>query len=428
MNNSVSLDSHSFAFANTPLAEHDPEVFAALQAEINRQETHLELIASENYTSPQVMELNGSVLTNKYAEGYPGRRYYGGCQHVDVIEQLAIDRCKELFGCEHANVQPHSGSQANQAVMLTACNYGDTILGMSLPAGGHLSHGYKINVSGKLYKAVSYDLDDQDIIDYDQVANLAREHKPKLIICGASTYSLRIDWQRFRDIADEVGALVLADIAHYAGLVAAGEYPSPVGIAQFVTTTTHKSLRGPRGGLIMSDAKYAKKINAAVFPALQGGPLLPMIGGKAVAFAEAIKPEFKQYCKQVISNAQAMADEFTKLGLRIVSGQTESHMFLLDLTAKDVSGAQAEEALDRAHITLNKNAIPNDQRPPMEASGVRIGTSALTTRNFNGEECRHICRLIVRVLEDIGNEAVGVEVAKEVDELCARRPLYPSSD
>lgn len=259
MNNSVSLDSHSFAFANTPLAEHDPEVFAALQAEINRQETHLELIASENYTSPQVMELNGSVLTNKYAEGYPGRRYYGGCQHVDVIEQLAIDRCKELFGCEHANVQPHSGSQANQAVMLTACNYGDTILGMSLPAGGHLSHGYKINVSGKLYKAVSYDLDDQDIIDYDQVANLAREHKPKLIICGASTYSLRIDWQRFRDIADEVGALVLADIAHYAGLVAAGEYPSPVGIAQFVTTTTHKSLRGPRGGLIMSDAKYAKK-------------------------------------------------------------------------------------------------------------------------------------------------------------------------
>ena len=414
------------AFTAAALDEYDPEVAVALELERGRQESHLELIASENYASPQVMEACGSILTNKYAEGYPGRRYYGGCQHVDVIEQLAIDRCKSLFGAEHANVQPHSGSQANQAVMLAACKPGDTILGMSLPAGGHLSHGTKVNVSGKYYNAVGYGLRDEDeLIDYDEVEALAREHRPKLIICGASAYSLPIDWQRIRSIADEVDALVLADIAHYAGLVAAGEYPSPVGIAQFVTSTTHKSLRGPRGGIILCDAKYARKVNSAVFPGSQGGPLLPIVAAKAIAFRDAASPEFKRYAKQIIANAKAFADELVKLGLRIVSGRSESHVFLLDLTPLDIAGNVAQDALDRSHITLNKNAIPNDPRPPMEASGVRIGTPALTSRGLVEDDCREVARWIYEVLSNPGDERTEAAVAARVKDLCERHPVYP---
>lgn len=416
------------AFSDAPLAEADAELAAAIERERERQETHLELIASENYTSPQVMEACGSILTNKYAEGYPGRRYYGGCQHVDVVENLAIERCRELFGCEYVNVQPHSGSQANQAVMLAACKPGDTILGMSLPAGGHLSHGTKVNVSGKFYNAVGYGLDPQtEKIDYDDVAAKAKEHQPKLIICGASAYALQIDWQRMRDIADEAGALLLADIAHYAGLVAGGVYPSPVGIAQFVTTTTHKSLRGARGGLIMADQKYAKKLNSAIFPGVQGGPLLQLIAGKAVAFGEALKPEFKPYCRQVIANAQAFAAALTELGLRIVSGRTESHVFLVDLTPLNVSGHDAEEALDRSGITLNKNAIPDDPRPPMEASGIRIGTPAATTRGLDEDDCRRVAGLLVEVLRALGDEAVEQRVASEVASICAAHPVYEMS-
>ena len=414
------------AFTAAPLDDYDPEVAAALELERGRQESHLELIASENYASPQVMEACGSILTNKYAEGYPGRRYDGGCQHVDGIEQLAIDRCKSLFGAEHANVQPHSGSQANQAVMLAACKPGDTILGMSLPAGGHLSHGTKVNVSGKYYNAIGYGLRAEDeLIDYAQVEALAREHGPKLIICGASAYSLPIDWQRIRDIADEVDALVLADIAHYAGLVAAGEYPSPVGIAQFVTSTTHKSLRGPRGGLILCDEKYAKKVNSAVFPGSQGGPLLPIVAAKAIAFRDAATPEFKRYARQIIANAKAFADELVKLGLRIVSGRSESHVFLVDLTPLGIAGSVAQDALDRAHITLNKNAIPNDPRPPMEASGVRIGTPALTSRGLNEDDCRDVAKWIYEVLSKPGDDEVESAVVAKVKDLCERHPVYP---
>ena len=416
------------AFSDAPLAEADAELAAAIGLERERQETHLELIASENYASPQVMEACGSILTNKYAEGYPGRRYYGGCQHVDVVESLAIERCRKLFGCEYVNVQPHSGSQANQAVMMAACKPGDTILGMSLPAGGHLSHGTKVNVSGKFYNAVGYGLDPQtEKIDYDDVAAKAKEHQPKLIICGASAYALQIDWQRMRDIADEAGALLLADIAHYAGLIAGGVYPSPVGIAQFVTTTTHKSLRGARGGLIMANEKYTKKLNSAIFPGVQGGPLLQMVAGKAVAFGEALKPEFKPYCRQVIANAQAFATALTELGLRIVSGRTESHVFLVDLTPLDVSGRDAEEALDRSGITLNKNAIPDDPRPPMEASGIRIGTPAATTRGLDEDDCRRVAGLLVEVLRALGDEAVEQRVASEVASICAAHPVYEMS-
>lgn len=414
-----------FAFSDATLAKHDPELYAALALEVERQDNHLELIASENYTSPQVMEANGSVLTNKYAEGYPGRRYYGGCQHVDLIEQLAIDRAKKLFGVEYANVQPHSGSQANQGVMLAACKPGDTILGMSLPAGGHLSHGTKVNVSGKYFKSESYGLTEDELLDYEGMAEQAKKTQPKLIVCGASSYSLHIDWARIRAIADEVDALTLADIAHYAGLVATGLYPSPVGHAHFITSTTHKSLRGARGGLIMSDASFAKKLNSAIFPGLQGGPLLPNIAGKAIAFGEAMKPEFKTYCEQVINNARALADELTKLGLRIVSGGTDCHMFLVDLTRKSVTGKDTEEALDRSHITLNKNAIPNDPRPPMEASGIRIGTPALTTRGLKEDDCRKVAGLLVRVVENLGDAAVEAEVASEVSAMCAEHPIYP---
>lgn len=414
------------AFQATPLAQHDADVFAAINAEYTRQETHLELIASENYTSPQVMEAMGSILTNKYAEGYPGRRYYGGCQHVDVVEQLAIDRAKELFGVEYANVQPHSGSQANQAVMMAACKPGDTILGMSLPAGGHLSHGTKVSASGKFYVAQTYGLQEgSELFDYDGLAKQAQEHKPKLIVCGASSYSLHIDWGKIREIADANDALMLADIAHYAGLVAAGVYPSPVGHAHYITSTTHKSLRGARGGLILADEKYGKKLNSAVFPGIQGGPLLANIAGKAIAFGEALKPEFKAYCEQIIKNAQAMADELTQLGLRIVSGGTQSHMFLVDLTPKNVSGKDTEEALDRAHITLNKNAIFNDPRPPMEASGIRIGTSAMTTRGLKEAECRTVAKLLVKVIDNLGDSTIEQEVAAEVSEMCSQFPIYP---
>ena len=426
MNSELPNTKTTSAFSNEPVAKLDPELFAALELEQQRQETHLELIASENYTSPQVMELCGSILTNKYAEGYPNKRYYGGCQHVDVIEQLAIDRCKELFNVEHANVQPHSGSQANQAVMLASCNPGDTILGMSLPAGGHLSHGTKVNVSGKFYNAVTYGLDPEtEELDYEDLAKQAHEHKPKLIICGASAYSLPIDWQKIRDVADEVGARVLADIAHYAGLVATGHYPSPVGIAHYITSTTHKSLRGPRGGIILCDEKYTKKVNSAVFPGLQGGPLLPIVAAKAVAFKEAAKPEFNAYCEQILKNAAALADEIAKLGLRIVSGRTESHVFLVDLTPLDIAGCDAEDALDKANITLNKNAIPNDPRPPMEASGIRVGTPALTSRNLVEEDCRFVANLIVKVLKNINSDEVIAEVGNTVKEICANHPVYP---
>ena len=344
---------------------------------------------------------------------------------MDVIEQLTIDRCNELFGSTHANVQPHSGSQANQAVMLATCKPGDTILGMSLPAGGHLSHGTKVNVSGKIYNAVAYGLDPKtELLDYDGLSDMAREHRPKLIVCGASAYSMPIDWQRIRATADEVGALVLADIAHYSALVVTGHYPSPVGVAQFVTSTTHKSLRGPRGGLILTEEEYAKKINSAIFPGLQGGPLMNIVAAKGVAFGEALRPEFKQYAAQVCANAKALADELVGQGLRIVSGGTESHVFLVDLTAKDVTGKDAEEALDRAHITLNKNAIPNDPRKPMVTSGIRIGTPALTTRGLKEDDCRQVARLICRVLDNVGDEGVEGEVAEQVTEMCSAHPVY----
>ena len=408
------------------LSESDPQMDAAINAEAGRQETHLELIASENTASRSVMQAQGSVLTNKYAEGYPGRRYYGGCQHVDVVEEIAIDRARQLFGAEYVNVQPHSGSQANLAVLIATCKPGDTVLGMGLPAGGHLSHGTKVNISGKFFNSVSYGLDPKsEEIDYDQVARLAAEHSPKLIICGASAYALHIDWQRFRDIADACGALVMADIAHYAGLVAAELYPSPVGIAQFVTTTTHKTLRGPRGGMIMADDKYGKKLNSAVFPNLQGGPLMHVIAAKAVAFGEALQPEFKQYQQQVLANSRAMAETLAAGGLRIVSGRTQSHMFLVDLSSKDVSGRAAEEALDLAHITLNKNAIPEDPRPPAEASGIRIGTPAITARGLGEEDAREVAQLILRVIDNMADAAIQAQVAERVKEICRRRPLYP---
>ncbi|MCY4324492.1 MAG: serine hydroxymethyltransferase [Betaproteobacteria bacterium] len=415
----------SYIADSTSLAKSDPELAAAIAAEQERQENHLELIASENTTSLSVIEAQGSFLTNKYAEGYPGRRYYGGCQHVDVVERLAIDRARQLFGAEYANVQPHSGSQANLAVLLATCKPGDTVLGMGLPAGGHLSHGTKVNISGKFFNSVSYGLDpESEEIDYEQVAALAAEHKPRLIICGASAYSLHIDWQRFRDIADANEALVLADIAHYAGLVAAGVYPSPVGITQFVTSTTHKTLRGPRGGLIMAEEKYAKKLNSAVFPNLQGGPLMHVIAAKAAAFGEALQPEFKDYQKQVLANAEAMAEVLTAGGLRIVSGRTQSHMFLVDLTPKNVSGREVEEALDRAHITLNKNAIPDDPRPPAEASGIRIGTPALTTRGLGQEQAREVGKLILEVVDNLGDAGIEAQVAEKVKAICTRFPAY----
>ncbi|PIQ13834.1 MAG: serine hydroxymethyltransferase [Hydrogenophilales bacterium CG_4_9_14_3_um_filter_59_35] len=411
--------------ADQTIAKFDPELWRAMQDETRRQEDHIELIASENYTSPAVMEAQGSQLTNKYAEGYPGKRYYGGCEYVDVAEQLAIDRVKALFGAEYANVQPHSGSQANQAVYMAVLQPGDTILGMSLAHGGHLTHGASVNFSGKLFKAVAYGLHPEtEEIDYDEVERLAHEHKPKMIVAGASAYSLRIDWKRFRKIADAVGAYLFVDMAHYAGLVAAGVYPSPVGIADFVTSTTHKTLRGPRGGIILSSALHEKALNSAIFPNIQGGPLMHVIAAKAVAFKEAATKEFKQYQEQVIDNAIVMAKVLQERGLRIVSGRTESHVFLVDLRAKNLTGKEAEAALGLAHITVNKNSIPNDPQKPFVTSGIRIGTPAMTTRGFKEIEAEHLANLIADVLDAPSNEAVISRVANEAKAMCAKFPVY----
>ncbi len=411
--------------ASLNLAKFDPELFAAMEAERQRQEDHIELIASENYTSPAVMEAQGSVLTNKYAEGYPGKRYYGGCEFVDIAEQLAIDRAKALFGAEYANVQPHSGSQANAAVYLSVLKPGDTILGMSLAHGGHLTHGASVNFSGKVFNAITYGLDPEtEAIDYDEVQRLADEHKPKMIVAGASAYALVIDWKRFRKIADSVGAYLFVDMAHYAGLVAAGLYPSPVGIADFVTTTTHKTLRGPRGGLILSSAVHEKALNSAIFPNIQGGPLMHVIAAKAVAFKEAASKDFKRYQEQVMANARVMATVLAERGLRIVSGRTESHVFLVDLQPKSLTGKDAEALLGRAHITTNKNAIPNDPQKPFVTSGIRIGTPAMTTRGFKEAEAEKLAHLIADVLDAPNDEAVIARVLAEVKVLTAKFPVY----
>ncbi|MCE7507252.1 serine hydroxymethyltransferase [Alloalcanivorax xenomutans] len=409
------------------IAEFDPEIQAAIDAERLRQEQHIELIASENYASPRVMEAQGSVLTNKYAEGYPGKRYYGGCEHVDVVEQLAIDRACQLFGADWANVQPHSGSQANAAVYMAVLNPGDTVLGMSLDAGGHLTHGAKPNFSGKMYNAIQYGLDnDTGLIDYDQVEELAREHKPKMIVAGFSAYSQVVDWQRFRAIADEVGAVLMVDMAHVAGLVAAGVYPSPVGIADITTTTTHKTLGGPRGGLIMGKANedLQKKINSAVFPGGQGGPLEHVIAAKAICFKEAMDESFKSYQRNVVKNAQAMAKVFIDRGFDVVSNGTENHLFLLSLIKQDITGKDADAALGRAHITVNKNAVPNDPRSPFVTSGLRIGSPSITRRGFNEQDATELAGWICDILENMGDESVIDEVRGKVAEICARLPVY----
>ncbi|WP_142804609.1 MULTISPECIES: serine hydroxymethyltransferase [Tepidiphilus] len=407
------------------LAQVDPELFAAIEAENRRQEEHIELIASENYVSYAVMQAQGSQLTNKYAEGYPGKRYYGGCEHVDVIERLAIERLKKLFGAEAANVQPHSGSQANQAVLMAFAKPGDTIMGMSLAEGGHLTHGMPLNLSGKWFNVVAYGLDEREEIDYDRMERLAHEHKPKIIVAGASAYSLRIDWERFAKVARDVGAIFWVDMAHYAGLIAAGFYPNPVPHADVVTSTTHKTLRGPRGGVILMKAEHEKAINSAIFPGLQGGPLVHVIAAKAVAFKEAMSPEFKRYQEQVVLNAQVMARVLgEERGLRIVSGRTESHLFLVDLRPKGVTGKDAEAALGRAHITVNKNAIPNDPEKPMVTSGIRIGTPAMTTRGFSELEAERVAHLIADVLEAPNDETVLARVREQVADLCRRFPVY----
>ena len=413
--------------ASMTIAEFDPELAKAIAGERRRQEDHVELIASENYTSPRVLEAQGSVLTNKYAEGYPGKRYYGGCEFVDIAESLAIDRAKRLFGADFANVQPHSGSQANAAVYLALLNPGDPILGMSLDHGGHLTHGAKVNFSGKLFKAAQYGIkSDTGEIDYDQVGRLAKEHRPKMIIAGFSAYSRVIDWEKFRHIADSVGAYFVVDMAHVAGLVAAGLYPNPVPFADVATTTTHKTLRGPRGGLILArhNQEIQKKLNSMVFPGIQGGPLMHVIAGKAVAFKEALEPEFKTYCAQVIANARAMARALEDRGYKIVSGGTDNHLFLLDLVDKDITGKDADAALGRAHITVNKNAVPNDPRPPMVTSGLRIGTPAATTRGFGENEVKQLSRWIADVLDHRGDEATVARVRGEVEALCRRFPVY----
>ncbi len=411
--------------ASQTISKFDPELFQAMEAERQRQEDHIELIASENYTSPAVMEAQGSVLTNKYAEGYPGKRYYGGCEYVDIAEQLAIDRAKKLFGAEYANVQPHSGSQANAAVYLSVLKPGDTILGMSLAHGGHLTHGASVNFSGKVFNAVTYGLHPEtEEIDYDEVQRLANEHKPRMIVAGASAYALVIDWKRFRKIADSVGAYLFVDMAHYAGLVAAGLYPSPVGIADFVTSTTHKTLRGPRGGLILSSAEHEKALNSAIFPNIQGGPLMHVIAAKAVAFKEAATHDFKLYQEQVMANARVMAKVLVERGLRIVSGRTESHLFLVDLQPKNLTGKDAEALLGRAHITVNKNAIPNDPQKPFVTSGIRIGTPAMTTRGFKEAEAEILANLIADVLDAPNDEAVIARVAAEVRALTSKFPVY----
>jgi glycine hydroxymethyltransferase len=410
---------------NHTLANIDPEIFAVIQKENHRQEEHIELIASENYTSPAVMEAQGSQLTNKYAEGYPGKRYYGGCEHVDIVEQLAIDRLKQLFGANFANVQPNSGSQANQGVFFALLNPGDTIMGMSLAEGGHLTHGMPLNMSGKWFNVVSYGLNAQEDIDYDAMEKLARETKPKLIIAGASAFALRIDFERFSKIAKEIGAYFMVDMAHYAGLIAAGVYPNPVPFADVVTSTTHKSLRGPRGGIILSnDEAIAKKINSAIFPGLQGGPLMHVIAGKAVAFKEALSPEFKAYQEQVVKNAAALANTLTERGLRIVSGRTESHVMLVDLRPKGLTGKEAEAILGSAHMTCNKNGIPNDPQKPMVTSGIRLGSPAFTTRGFKEAEAIKVGHLIADVLDNPNDAATIERVKVEVKKLTSAFPVY----
>ncbi|MET4160789.1 glycine hydroxymethyltransferase [Marinobacterium sp. MBR-111] len=410
------------------IASFDPDLFAAMQSEATRQEEHIELIASENYTSPRVMEAQGSVLTNKYAEGYPHKRYYGGCEYVDVVEELAIERAKELFGATYANVQPHSGSQANAAVYMALCQPGDTVLGMSLAHGGHLTHGAAVSFSGRIYKAVQYGLNPETgSIDYDEVERLAVENKPKMIVAGFSAYSQIVDWARFREIADKVGAYLFVDMAHIAGLVAAGVYPTPLPFADVVTTTTHKTLGGPRGGLILSsnaDEDLQKKLNFAVFPESQGGPLMHVIAAKAVCFKEAMEPEWKAYQAQVVKNAQAMAKVFLDRGINIVSGGTEDHLFLVDLINKDITGKDADAALGRANITVNKNSVPNDPRSPFVTSGLRIGTPAVTRRGFKEEEVAQLANWICDILDDISNDDTIARVKGQVQEICARFPVY----
>lgn len=413
-------------FKDISIKEFDPVLADALAAESLRQENHVELIASENYCSQAVMEAQGTDLTNKYAEGYPGKRYYGGCEHVDVVEQLAIDRAKELFGAEYVNVQPHSGSQANSAVFLALLKANDTILGMSLDAGGHLTHGAHINFSGINYNAVQYGLiEDSGLIDYDQVDALAREHKPKMIIAGFSAYSQVVDWQRFRDIADEVGAYLLVDMAHVAGLVAAGVYPSPVPFADVVTTTTHKTLRGPRSGMILArDEKLAKKLNSAVFPGNQGGPLMHVIAAKAICFKEALEDNFKTYQQQVVKNAQAMAAVIQDRGYEIISGGTENHLMLISLVKQDITGKEADKWLGDAYITVNKNAVPNDPKSPFVTSGIRIGSSAVTTRGFDEADVIELANWICDVIDSRGDEQVIAETREKVKALCAKKPVY----
>lgn len=415
---------------DTRVEGFDNELFAAMEGERRRQEEHIELIASENMTSPRVLECQGSVLTNKYAEGYPGKRYYGGCEYVDVAEQLAIDRARELFGADWANVQSHSGSQANGAVYLALIEPGDTIMGMSLAHGGHLTHGASVNVSGRIYNAVQYGLNpDTGEIDYDEAEKLALEHKPKLIMTGFSAYSRIIDWRRFRDIADRVGALMVSDIAHVAGLIAAAEYPSPVQLADVTTTTTHKTLRGPRSGLIMGKANddLQKKINFMVFPAYQGGPLMHVIAAKAVAFKEALQPEFKIYIQQVKKNARVMAETFIERGLKIVSGGTDNHLFLVDMIAKGLTGKEVDAALGRANITVNKNAVPNDPQSPFVTSGIRIGTPSITSRGFDEADSRQVADWCCDIMDNMGDESVIERIKGDVLELCKRRPLYESN-
>ncbi|HPR43733.1 MAG: serine hydroxymethyltransferase [Burkholderiaceae bacterium] len=406
------------------IASTDPDVWAAIQHEHQRQEDHIELIASENYASPAVLAAAGTQLTNKYAEGYPGRRYYGGCEYVDVVEQLAIERVKQLFGADAANVQPHCGASANEAVFLAFLKPGDTIMGMSLAEGGHLTHGMPLNMSGKWFNVVSYGLDKNEAIDYDAMEAKAREHKPKLIVAGASAYSLEIDWARFAKVAKEVGAVFMVDMAHYAGLIAGGVYPNPVPHADVVTSTTHKSLRGPRAGFILMKAEHEKAINSAVFPGLQGGPLMHIIAAKAIAFKEALSPEFKQYAAQVKKNAQVVAETLTQRGLRIVSGGTQSHVMLVDLRAKGITGKEAEAVLGSAHMTINKNAIPNDPEKPMVTSGVRVGTPAMTTRGFKEEQARATAHLVADVLDNPRDEANLAAVRAKVAALTKQFPVY----
>jgi glycine hydroxymethyltransferase len=413
-------------YKSLTLNDYDPALAHAIAAEEQRQEDHIELIASENYTSPAVMTAQGTGLTNKYAEGYPGKRYYGGCEHVDIVESLAIERAKQLFGADYANVQPHSGSSANAAVYLALLQAGDTILGMSLAHGGHLTHGAKVSSSGKLYNAVQYGIDDQGMIDYTEVERLAVEHKPKMIVAGFSAYSRTLDFPRFREIADKVGAYLFVDMAHVAGLVAAGLYPNPLPYADVVTTTTHKTLRGPRGGLILAkaNAEIEKKLNSAVFPGGQGGPLMHVIAGKAVCFKEAMEPAFKTYQQQVINNARAMAEVFVGRGYEVVSGGTDNHLFLLSLIKQGLTGKAADAALGDAHITVNKNAVPNDPQSPFVTSGIRIGTPAVTTRGFKEGECRELAGWICDILDELDNPAVIERVRGQVAQLCETFPVY----